>query len=226
MVGQVIVVTGTSGAGKTTTCQTFARRSDKCWLMFGLDLLTGTMVAGKYSMFGDRGREFFYDLPAGERGAGSPAQMDYGPKGWDALHAMHEMIAAAARSGQNIIVDHCTWVDPPVLQDLISRTVDVPVLFVALKPPKDVLMKRLNERQFELPASIIEVLGKDGAAEIGQRLEVVIPWFYEAAYTNEIYDLVVDTTILDPDQVCEKIEARLREGPGEAFADLRERYRK
>ncbi|MBV1687168.1 AAA family ATPase [Novosphingobium sp. G106] len=226
MTGQVIVVTGTSGAGKTTTCQTFARRADDCWMMLGLDLLTGTMVPGKYSMFGANARDFFYDLPAGERGPGSPAQIDYGPKGWQALHAMHDMIAAAAKSGQDIIVDHCTWVDPPILQDLIWRLEEVPVLFVVLKPDRKVLAQRVTERKLELPASMIDVLGRDGAAEIGRRLEVVVPWFYDAAYANDVSDLVLDTTKLDPDTVCERIAARLAEGPGTAFDQLRALYSK
>ncbi len=226
MAGQVIVVTGTSGAGKTTTCQTFARRADDCWMMMGLDLLTGTMVAGKYSMFGANARDFFYGLTEGERCIGSPAQIGYGPKGWQALHALHDMIAAAARAGQHIIVDHCTWVDPPVLQDLIWRTADVPVLFVVLKPPPEVLMKRLTERKFELPQSIIDVLGRDGAAEVGRRLQAMVPWFYDAAYANDIYDLVLDSTKLTPDEVCQAIAGRLAEGPGSAFAELRSRYPK
>jgi chloramphenicol 3-O-phosphotransferase len=224
MMGQIIVVTGTSGAGKTTTCQTFARRSNDCWMMFGLDLLTGTMVAGKYSMLGQQAREFFYGVDAGERGPGSPAQIDYGPKGWQALHAMHDMIAAASRAGQNVIVDHCTWVDPPVLQDLIWRTEDVPVLFVALKPPAAVLPRRLAERKFELPASMIDILGRDGAAEVGRRLQAVLPWFNDAAYANDVYDLVLDSAELTPDEVCDRIEARLRSGPAEAFSLLRKKF--
>jgi len=224
MAGQVIVVTATSGAGKTTTCQTFARRSDDCYLMFGLDLLTGTMVAGKYSMFGDKARDFFYDVPAGESGPNSPAQMNYGPDGWRALHALHDMIATAAQAGQNVIVDHCTWLDPPVLQDCIWRLRDVPVLFVGLKPPANVLQKRLAERKLELPASIIDVLGKDGSEEIAKRLQAVTPWFYEASYANDYYDLVIDTARFNPDEVCAQIEQRLEQGPGTAFETLRQQH--
>ncbi|MCB2060290.1 MAG: chloramphenicol phosphotransferase, partial [Novosphingobium sp.] len=38
MTGQIVLVNGTSGAGKTTTCYTFARRAEEPYLMFGMDL--------------------------------------------------------------------------------------------------------------------------------------------------------------------------------------------
>ena len=37
--GQIVVINGTSGAGKTTTCAAFARQSAEPYLMFGMDLL-------------------------------------------------------------------------------------------------------------------------------------------------------------------------------------------
>jgi hypothetical protein len=51
-----------------------------------------------------------------------------------AIEAMNAMIAAAARVGQNLVVDHFMFLDPPFLQDCIWELVDVPVLPVNLKP--------------------------------------------------------------------------------------------
>ena len=60
--------------------------------MFGLDLLVGTLFPAKYTMFGE------------QRGEGySPTQ--YGSMCMKAHQAMHEMVAAASRVGQNIVVD-------------------------------------------------------------------------------------------------------------------------
>src|SRR5690606_15678880 len=101
--GQIVVVNGTSGSGKTTTCTTFARRAQEPYLMFGMDLLVGTLFPARYTMFGSM-KDVGY----------SP--MSYGPMCMKALSAFHEMIAAASRTGQNMVVDHLMFVDPPVLQ--------------------------------------------------------------------------------------------------------------
>lgn len=224
--GQVIIITGTSGAGKTTTSQAWARRAESCYFMFGFDQLVSVFPAAKYTNFGEKAEEYFYDIPA-DADNHQPARMGFGPAGIRAVSAMHEMIAAASNAGQNIVVDHLTFVDPPVLQDCVWRLQDVPVLFVALKPPKEVLVERLATRQFALPPSITEAmagLGDDALQAIAQRLQDASPWFYDAAYANDVYDLVIDSTSYSPDEVCQQIEQRLSEGPGTAFAKLRERY--
>src|SRR5690606_25472563 len=86
--GQIVVVNGTSGAGKTTTCATFARRAKEPYLMFGMDLLAGTLLPARYTMFGSMKEEGYQPTA-------------YGPVCMKALAAMHAMIAAASRTGQN-----------------------------------------------------------------------------------------------------------------------------
>lgn len=220
----VIVLTGTSGAGKTTTCTTFARRAEDLVMMFGMDLLSSTFVAGKFTMFGERRLEHLHFREARTGDPDSPLVMDFGPLGWRALTATHEMIAAASRSGQPVIVDHIALLEPPILQDLIWRLADIPVLFVALKPPRSALAARLATRTFELPPAIREVLGDNAVEAIARDMQRSTPWLYDAACAAECFDLEIDTTAADPDEVCAMIEARLTEGPGTAFPRLRERY--
>jgi chloramphenicol 3-O-phosphotransferase len=212
--GQIVIVTGTSGAGKTTTCSAFARRAEQPYLMFGMDLLVGTLFPAKYTMFGEKKDEGY-----------TPTR--YGPVCMKALKAMHAMIAAAARTGQNMVVDHLMFLDPPVLQDCIWRMADVPVLFVCLKPSRDVLEQRLLERQADVPAPVREALsaaGPEVLKAIGEELAAVRPWFFEHAYANDCYDLELNSSSMSPDEVCARIEARLNEGPGTAFETLRRRY--
>jgi len=221
MNGQIIVVTGTSGAGKTTTCSTFARRSDDLYLMFGMDLLSSTFVTGKFTMFGARKEDhlFFREVDPGD--PETLYRMDFGPLGWRALTAMHEMIAAASRAGQPVLVDHITLLEPPILQDLIWRLEGLPVLFVGLRPPEDALARRLATRSFDLPPAIREVLGEDGAAAIARDMQRATPWLYRNACAADCFDLEVDTTSADPDSVCAMIEDRLKQGHGTAFEQLR-----
>jgi chloramphenicol 3-O-phosphotransferase len=225
MTGQVVVISGTSGSGKTTTTQNFARRAEQCYLMLGLDVLVGTMYPAKYTLFGEKKKEGYYDFHEDPENPGHPLKQDYfGPVGWQTVRALHEMIAAAARSGQNMVIDHLAFVDPPLLQDLVWRLHGIPVLFVGLKPPFEVLEKRVTEREFVLPAPIKEAMGDKSAAAIGEILRQVLPWYYEAAYQNDCFDLVVDTAKFTADEVCEQIEQRLARGPGTAFDTLRARY--
>jgi chloramphenicol 3-O-phosphotransferase len=225
MTGQVIIVSGTSGSGKTTTTQTFTRRAKECYLMLGLDVLVGTMYPAKFTLFGERRKEGYSDFHEDPANPGKPKSDEYfGAVGWQSVRALHEMVAAAARSGQNMVIDHLAFVDPPLLQDLIWRLEGVPVLFVSLKPPFEVLEKRVTEREFVLPAPIKEAMGDMSAAAIGEVLRRVLPWYYEAAYRNDCFDLVVDSAQFTPDQVCEQIERRLGQGPGTAFETLRGRY--
>jgi chloramphenicol 3-O-phosphotransferase len=217
MKGQIVLINGTSGSGKTTSCATFARRAAEPYLMFGMDLLVGTLVPARYTMFGSMKQEGYQPTA-------------YGPVCMKALSAMHAMVAAASHSGQNMVVDHLMFLDPPVLQDAIWRMADVPVLFVNLKPTREVLEQRVKHRVITvIPEPIQEAMaaaGPDILKALGDELSAATPWFYEHAYANDIYDLELDSSAMTPDEVCEHIEARLRAGPGTAFARLRERHAK
>ena len=89
--------------------------------------------------------------------------------------------------------------------------------------PKNFLPRRIAANPV-LPAPIKEAMGDMSAAAIGETLRRVMPWYYEAAYKNDCFDVVVDSAQFTPDEVCERIERRLAQGPGTAFDTLRERY--
>jgi hypothetical protein len=80
------------------------------------------------------------------------------------------------------------------------------------------------EREFVLPAAIKEAMGDLSPKAIGEMLRRVTPWYYQAAYQNDCFDLVVDSAKFTPDEVCEQIERRMAQGPGTAFDKLRARY--
>jgi chloramphenicol 3-O-phosphotransferase len=69
-----------------------------------------------------------------------------------------------------------------------------------------------------------DILGEDTVRKIIDRLDRLRPWFYDAVYANDIYDLQIDTVEHGPDEVCTIIEGRLAQGPGTAFDALRRRY--
>ena len=221
--GQIIIVTGTSGSGKSTACDLFAKRADDFWLLYGIDhFLSGTLPA-KFGHHGPRCREGIYAHPVDEADPDGPLRWSFGPKGEAAFRTLHGWVATAAREGCNIILDHLAMSDPPVLQDLVWQLEDLPVLFVCLRPSYEVLSERIANRTMDKPLPT-HLLGEDAVRKIVDRLDRLRPWFYQTVYANDIYDLQIDTEAHGPEAVVAMIEARLAEGPGTAFARLRERY--
>ena len=90
-------------------------------------------------------------------------------------------------------------------------------LLSSLAPSRDVLEKRVRERQIDfIPPPIKEAMA--GAAsnileQLGEELAAATPWLYERVYANiSCYDLLLDTSTLRPEEVCERIEQRLKQG--------------
>lgn len=219
MAGQIIIVSGTSGSGKSTTCELFAKRSSDFWLLYGIDAFMASTFPSKFGHHGPLAASGVYAHPVDEADPDGPLRWSCGEHGRRAFAAFHEWIASASRQDCNIIVDHLMMTDPPVLKDCVSRLQGLPVLFVTLKPSYDVLEKRVHERKMgkRLPA---DLLGTDTARKIVDRLDRLRPFFYETIYANECQDLLIDTVAHGPEEVCDMIERRLAEGPGTAFATL------
>jgi chloramphenicol 3-O-phosphotransferase len=222
--GQIIIVSGSSGSGKSTTCRTFAQRADDLWLMLGIDLLGGSMTPAKFSMHGPRNREGTFPTPIDPADPEGPTKMAFGPKGWTSIQAFHEMIAAASRAGQNVIVDHIMFLDPPILQDCIWRLDGLPVLFVGLQPNPEILLDRIGSREIKVPPDFAETIGPEAASRVATNLRRLTPWFVRAINDNDCFDLVADSSASSPNEICDQIELRLAEGPGTAFEQLRQRY--
>lgn len=223
--GQIVIVNGTSGSGKSTTCELFQRRAQDYWLLYGIDHFTANTLPAQFGHHGLRAREGIYAHPVDEADPDGPLRWSFGPNGTKAFATLHEWLASASRQGCNVIFDHLLLTQTPVLADCVWRLEGLPVLLVTLKPPFEVLERRVAERQMDkkIPTHI---LGEDAARKIIDRLTRLRPWFYEAVYANEIADLTIDSAEHGPEEVCALIEARLAEGPGTAFAELRKRYPK
>jgi chloramphenicol 3-O-phosphotransferase len=222
--GQIIIVSGTSGSGKSTTCELFAKRSDAFWLLYGIDHFLSATVPAKFSHHGPRCREGIYAHPVDENDPDGPLRWSFGKYGMKAFGVLHEWAASASREGCNIIFDQLMMIDPPVLQDCIWRMKDLPVLFVSLKPPFHVLMERVANRKSDKKLPAAEFYADDAMKRAVEKLNRLRSWFYEAVYANDCYDLEIDTVEHSPESVCALIEKRLAEGPGTAFESLRARY--
>ncbi len=224
MTGQLVIVAGTTGSGKTTTCKEFVVSSNDLWLHFGMDLFFGTIVSSLYSTNGPRSSEGLHLVPDDPAQPDGPGHFELGREGPGLVRAMHEMVAAAVRSGQRVIMDAMMMTDPPFLQDSLARLHDLPVLFVVLRPAEHLLDQRLEQRIAEYlnhPSNS----GDPGLARrLTEKLKRARNSMTSGVFSHDSYDLVIDSGALKPRQVVERIQARLQEGPGEGFARLAKRF--
>lgn len=218
--GQLIIVTGTTGSGKTTTCSEFVAAQDDLWLHFGVDLFLGKAVPRKFVDGGPRSHEGVHMAPDDPGQPEGPAHLDLGIYGAGLMHTLNAMAATAVRSGQKVIMDHITTIDPPLLQDMVACLHDVPVLFVALKPDPGLLQKRIDAR---LP-EIIHSMGVEHGTRVNEGTKRVSRYMFSQIFSHDCFDLVIDTGTLSPPEVVAAIERRLGEGPGDALATLARRY--
>lgn len=221
--GQIIIVSGTSGSGKSTTCELFASRAEEFWLLYGIDHFMAGSFPAKFGHHGPRAHEGVYAHLLDESEPDGPLRWSFGENGTRAFATLHEWVASASRQGCNIIFDHLMMSDPPVLQDVAWRLEGLPVLYVSLKPSYEVLSQRVANRTMDKKMPT-DLLGEDTVRKIVERLDRLRPWFYDAVYANTICDLEIDTDKHGPEEVCAMIEARLAQGPGTAFEELRRRW--
>src|SRR5436190_20160527 len=98
--GGVILVNGTSSAGKTTIARAVQRLADDMWLRLGIDSFWGS-VDGRWMEYGDRAAEGFLWVERDDRST----EIIPGPQGRRLASSMRAAVAAAARAGTNVIAD-------------------------------------------------------------------------------------------------------------------------
>src|SRR5262245_21133768 len=170
--GQIIILNGTPRSGKSSIVAVIQDTFDGVWMNLGVDRFMQMTPARYQPGIGLR--------PGGER-------EDLEPLVSILYRAMYESIAAHSRLGLNVVVDvghHDAYAIPRgILPDCARRLSGLPVLFVGVRCPIEIIMERRRATGWDT--------GSAGAAapppvRLWQR-EVHIPG---------IYDLEVDTSAL------------------------------
>lgn len=195
--GRVIVLNGTSSAGKSTLLRALQARLDGPWLGVGID--TVVFALPKRYLDPPGWSEVFRYVPA-EPGSQAPFRIETGELGHRLVEGMHRMVAALADAGLSVIVDH-VLLEPGWLPDLASRLAGHDVLFVGVRCPLDVVVAR-------------EAARKDRT--IGQAAAQ-----FERVHVAGGYDVEVDTARSTADDAAAAIVAALDDGfPPVPFAKL------
>jgi len=129
------------------------------------------------------------------------AEVRIGPTGYRLLAGMYQAIAALARAGNHVIVDDVIY-DQKVLKAAVEALHTLPVLFVGVRCPLDVVIRREQERGDR---------GPGGAAA-----------FYHLVHAHERYDLKVDTSCASAVECAQRIKRAMEQNhPRTAFQSLK-----
>ena len=218
-IGKIVIITGSTGSGKTTTCKEFVGQMDDLWLHFGIDLFLGTVVPRKFVDGGPRSDDGVHMRPDDPARPDGPWHMDMGRYGMAMVRTFHRMAVAAVRSGQNVVLDHIATLDPPLLQDCVACFRDLPVFFVGLRPPPEVIPRRIDERLEQ----IVAAMGRDHAVRNSENKKRVARFLFDRIFAHDLFDMVIDTDRHSPGEVVRLIAGGMGEGRGTAFGELASR---
>ena len=184
--GQIIILNGAPRAGKSSIAKAILDTFDGVWINLGVD--------GFKRLTSQR-----YNPGIGLRPGGELSDT-IEPLVPVLYAALYESIAAHSRMGVNVVVDaghHDAYSVPRgILFDSARRLSGLPVLFVGIRCPVEVIMERRQK-------TWSPERGLDDHIRRWQR-EVHIPG---------IYDIEVDTSQLTPPECADKIRRHLEGGP-------------
>jgi chloramphenicol 3-O phosphotransferase len=219
--GVIVLLNGTSSAGKTSVARAVQQLMDEPFLHTGIDEYSPhvpakfTTVSGGPNpdispyftlIYRDPPARIVAQTPVGERVYGDGLLVDVrtGPEGVRLRAAGFVGIAAMAAVGVNLVVDEVLF-DPLVLRAAVLALAESDVLFVGLRLPLAVAEQREQDRGDRGPG--------------GARL------FYDRVHAHGLYDLEVDTSAASPEECALRIRTALAEGhPRRAIRQLARRF--
>ncbi len=199
--GRIVLINGTSSAGKTTLALALQRLAPDYWHYWALDQFRDGMpprYRGLNSHAGEPGARGLNVVPVAHE-TGRVAEIRFGDLGLRMLRGMRRAAASFALAGNNLIIDDLC-LDAEFLFDYVHVLAALDVLFVGLRCPEATLRQREKARPGRFPGTAIR---QD-----------------ERVHTHAVYDLEIDTSIISPEEGAHMVLERLAQGRGTAFATL------
>jgi chloramphenicol 3-O phosphotransferase len=180
-VPQIIILNGTSSAGKSSAAKALQRIADGFFLHIAFDTFLEMLPTTLWKH--PDGINFAQtDGPDGPL-----VTVELGSKVLAALSGMRSAVGALARQGNQLIVDDL-MLSPTDQQDYRRFLDGLDYRFVALKAPLDVLEEREQLR--------------------GDRLLGLARWQFERVHNGVVYDLELDTSKISIDGCAEAIASK------------------
>jgi chloramphenicol 3-O phosphotransferase len=205
--GRIILLNGSSSAGKTTLAITLQQLLPDPWHHIALDQFRdglGGRYRGLNSPPGTPGARGLNVVPV-TLGNERVTEVRFGDIGERVLRGMRRAIAAFAREGNNVIIDDLMF-EPSYLFDYVDTLQTFDVLFVGVRCPIDVVNAREARRPGRFPGTATS--------------------HFDRVHTHCVYDIEVETGVASPRDCAQQIIGRLNSAtPKTAFATLRARSR-
>lgn len=193
--GQVVILNGAPRSGKSSIVAVIQETFDGIWINLGVDQARAMTPPQLQPGVGLRPGEEAH--PAAQ----------FVPLLYSALY---DSVAAHSRLGLNVAVD-VGHHEAAILGDAARRLDGLPVLFVGVHCPIDVIMER---RRASEP-------GAYAIAAVGEPIPPPVLRWQREVHGNWAYDLEVDTSRQSPVECAAAIRERLDSGsPTSAFARL------
>lgn len=207
--GQIVILNGVQRSGKTSIAQRIQETFPGVWMNLGADAHIRCTPPAFRPGVGLRPQkpEWAVDSPG-------RVPLEVLEEHLPVLYAaLYESVAAHARLGLNVVMDvghHEAYSRRlPMLPDCARRLACLPVLFVGILCPIDVLWARREATWGQVRDKV------DDGVRNSVRLGV------EAVHALGDYDLELDTSLLSPGECAERIRVRLEQGPpGTRFREL------
>lgn len=132
MNGTIIILNGTSSAGKTSLVLALQKILPEPFLDSGIDKFIWMLP------------ERYLDQPLWDEVLGLATQA--GNVGHKLMTGMHYAIAALSRTGNHVIADH-VLVEPKWLQECASLFSELPAFFIAVRCPLEIVEEREQARK-------------------------------------------------------------------------------
>ncbi len=185
MSGRVVAVTGPAAAGKSTIAtalQAELTREGSLWLFSGLDAFADSLRRDWASFEGNGGpfaeRGFVY-----ERDADDGLTLKLGIDGRRVFRAFHRSVASIAESGVNVVCETVVY-DKTDWDDWVETLKPITNYWVRLSAPLAVLESREMNRPQAVRGLARGMMAKQPVGD---------------------YDLEVDTSIEDVDEIVERV---------------------
>jgi len=193
--GQIVILNGAPRSGKSSIVAAIQQSFPGVWMNLGVDVFNRCIMPARY-------RPGIGLRPGGER----PEDVALVSVLYAALY---DCVAALSRQGLNVAVDvghHEAYSRPlDVLSDAASRLRGLPVLFVGVRCPIDVIMARRDAVE-QSPDQAYATSGPQGEVPAA-----VLLWD-EEVHRGKSYDLEVDTSRLSPSRAAAAIWHGLERG--------------
>jgi chloramphenicol 3-O phosphotransferase len=182
--GSLIVLNGTSSAGKTTLARALQRQlaaAGRCWIILGIDDFLGKLPAPwlRYFEVGSQADDgLSFETVGGE------VVFRAGPVGRALLSAYRRAVGVSAQSGMDVIVDEVV-VDDESWDEWSSVLRGLDAMWVRVDCPPEVCEERARARGDRLPG-----LARSQARTV---------------HRHPRYDLAVDTSTAPPDLLARAV---------------------